>query len=127
MRPVLGIDGYDRRMGRVAEGAAVALGTIAFDDLEAAAIDVGWKVLRLQIPATRDVAQGDAVVLARHAAIGDGNVGWGVLKKPRADRGYACGEYARCRGDRAAAHDDRPRTPGRGGIGGVQAYRLASP
>ncbi len=120
----LGIDRHHRGVGGVSESAAVALGAIAGGDLEAAGVDVGRKMLRLQIPGAPHLAQADMRVLDHDVAILHGGLGGIRLEEPRADVARAFGEQARCARHRAAAHHHRARAPGRGGVGGVERVAL---
>ena len=69
-------------------------GAIAGGDLEAALIDVGRQILRLQIPGARDLAQRDAGAATDHAAVFDAHVGGIGLQQPCTDPGGALGQRA---------------------------------
>src|SRR4029077_7485080 len=56
----LRIDRDDGGMGGVAECAAVAVGAVPGGDLETAGIDIGWQILRLQVPGAGNLTQRNA-------------------------------------------------------------------
>src|SRR5262249_33117115 len=120
----LRIDRHHGGVGGVGEGPAVALGAIAGGDLEAAGVDVGRQVLRLQVPGAPDVAHADLRGARGHVALlhdGRGRVG---LQEPGADAAGAGGQQAGGARDGATAHHHRARAPGGGRIGRVERVAL---
>ena len=112
----IGIDGDDRGMRGIAEGAGIALRLVARRYFEPARIDIGGQILRAAIPGVRDLLQRRAAVDAAHLAVLQHDRSRIVLQQLGADARGAFAQLAAGGRDRAARHHHRARAPGAGGV-----------
>ena len=81
-------------VGRVAEGAGVALRLVAGGRFQPAGIDVSRQILRAPVPGVRDLLQIDAAVRSAHASIAQHDLGRIELQQLGADPERALCQFA---------------------------------